>query len=375
MINRNITKGIKPAGISTKDGEHIDLCFKPEPKYSGSETQNLYRNHKLGAPGEKTKTPGVYDTINSNAVFGIKTKEKNGSTGESMKSDLEHSSKSYQHYLEEQESTYQRSKQPVGHSIKTNFKVPTEIEKVGFGKLTKFSESSGTVIQNSDQDVLTNPRAQTAYQTKRNYNWKDINPNSFSFGVKSEGNIDHVHEVLKFDESSSIVPLAVDRAKNFAIVPDPDPVDPRPRTTMRKMGGKQVKNFQDPSELPPAGLPTTSLDFSVGDTICGLGLMDSKAMDDKNNKEWNPKFEQVHGIPTKPNPFPNPLKGNGRYSSLGLSEEDFMELRPKNQILTIMKNALQLNDEQIIQIFNIISNREKRNKISVSEFYDYYKNK
>jgi len=375
MHPKRYVEGVKPAGISTKTGEKAIDCFKSNTDYKGGDVQLAYRSHKLGNPGERMHVPGIVGPqVDNNLVFGIKTGSKNCSTAECIKAEPEHVSQSYKHFIEESESTYESYKKPVGKTPQGQTEIPEKLMKNGFGVSTRFSESAGTVIQNTKQDILQDPRVQTSYQAKRNYDWKTINPNSHTFGIKSEGNIDHVNEVFRSENEQHITAIAVDRAKNSAIVPDPDPVNPRPRTTMRTMGGKQVRNTRDPAELPPAGLPTTSIEFCVGDTITGLGLMDSFSVDrSTENKQWTMADDMVHGIKTKPNPFPNPLRGNGKYSSLGLSEEDFLLLRSKGQILPIMTRALGISDEKAIEIFDTVSQRVNRQKISVSEFHQQYK--
>jgi hypothetical protein len=88
---------------------------------------------------------------------------------------------------------------------------------------------------------------------------------------------------------------------------------------------------------------------------------------------FNLADEIVHGIRTVPNPFPNPLKGPGVYSDLGLSDEDLMKLRDRVHVIPVMVNALGLSEEVAGEIFDDVAHDQNRELISVIEFLQAYR--
>ena len=143
------------------------------------------------------------------------------------------------------------------------------------------------------------------------------------------------------------------------------------------MVSSQLKDMRDPSERPPAGLSTRASEFTIGDTFAGMGAMDSFDRDwdlaKTKTRDYHPEDDMVHGVPTKPNPFPNPLRGPGKYINLGLSDEDFLLLRDRAHVVPVMVNALCLSQDEADKMFDAVSSRLNRDKISISEFYDYYR--
>lgn len=380
MFPRNYAAAVPPAGIKTHGGDTVKQCMVSDDNFYGPESQILFRNRRLGEPGQRLHTPGIYNPDPpSNIAFGMRTPGQNSSTNECVHCEPTNTTDSYLKYLDKTESRYLRSKHKLGQVPDGVAEIPPELMKKGFGISTKFGESAGDIIQKTNQGLSSNETLQTGYQSRRNYNWKNtgINPITYTFGITGESQIDHVTEIMDYDSSTKIIPMAVERADNNAIVPDPDPVNPGPRMTMRTMVSSQILGKRDPSEMPPAGLCTRSSEFTIGDTFAGMGAMDSFDRDwdlaKTRTRDYHPEDDIVHGVPTKPNPFPNPLHGPGKYINLGLSDEDFLLLRDKNHVVPIMVQALALTQDEASGIFDLLSSRFGREKISISEFYDYYR--
>ncbi|OHT15351.1 hypothetical protein TRFO_42561 [Tritrichomonas foetus] len=348
--------------------------MKCDDEFHGTQFQSLYRNRKLGEPGHRLHTPGIIDPDPAdNLAFGMKTPGQNSSTFECMHCEPTNATEPYKQMLDNQESRYHRSKQKLGHVPDGVAKIPPELMERGFGVSTRFSECAGDIIQKSNQGLSSNEKLQTSYQTNRHYNWR-INPTTHTFGISGESQIDHVTAVMNYDLSSKVIPAAVERATHNCIVPDPDPVDPRPRTIMRTMISSQILGKQDPAERPPAGIVTKSPEFTIGDTIAGMGAMNAFDRDyEVMPRDYHHEDEVVHGLPTKPNPFPNPLRGPGKYINLGLSDEDFLALRDKEHVIPVMVQALALTEEEATNMYLVVSSRLRRPKISISEFYDYFR--
>lgn len=377
MFPRGFTQAVPPAGIVTESGEHVDKCFKYDTTYQGSETQTLYRSHRLGDPGVRMHVPGVSDSEPpSNLVFGVTTPANEYTTRECLKTEPEQVTEPFKNYLDAQENMYLRSKNKLGKVPDGVAQIPPELYKTGFGVSTKFGESAGQIIQNTRQSLPNDISKSTGYQTNRNYNWKmsKINPITHTFGIRCTGNIDHLNELMNHGNDTYVIPTAVDRAEHSAIVPDPDPLNPKINLTRRTLRASEVLGKRDPSNLPPAGVVTRASDFSIGDTISEMGCMDAFDTDFQPlTRDFNPADDLVHGVPTKPNPFPNPLRGPGRYANLGLSDEDFLKLRDRPHIVPIMITALALTEDEANNIFDQVSRKYHRDKISVSEFHEAFK--
>ncbi|KAK8893890.1 hypothetical protein M9Y10_022319 [Tritrichomonas musculus] len=380
MFPRNYAAAVPPAGIKTHGGDSVKQCMISDDEFHGPDSQILFRNRRLGDPGQRLHTPGIFNPDPpANIAFGIRTPGQNSSTNECVHCEPVNTTDSYLKYLDKTESRYLRSKHKLGQVPDGVAQIPPELMTKGFGVSTKFGESAGDIIQKTNQGLSNNETLQTGYQTRRNYNWNGtgINPVTYTFGITGESQIDHLTEIMDYDKSTKIVPVAVERADNNAIVPDPDPINPIPRTTMRTMVSSQILGKRDPSERPPAGLCTRSSEFTIGDTFAGMGAMDSFDRDwdlaKTRTRDYHPEDDMVHGVPTKPNPFPNPLHGPGKYINLGLSDEDFLLLRDKKHVVPVMVQALALTDDEASGMFDAISSRLGREKISISEFYDYYR--
>lgn len=375
MYPRFYTRDVPAAGIKTQGGLHVSDCMKEDTEFKGPEVQLSFRNQRLGEPGQALHTNGIIDPpLPSNLVFGISSGSKNYTTQNCLKIEPEHETKAYDKFIEASEAQYHRSKQKLGHVPDGVAEIPEDLQKRGFGVITKFGESAGDVIQKSNMSTPNDETLAVGYQTRRGYNWKGshINLKTHTFGIRGEGNIDHLNDVMNMNGAASIVPIAVDRVDHDQAVPDPDPVEPKTRTTMRTMTAKQLHGTSDPAALPPAGVSTKAIEFTVGDTICGMGLMDARGPSERILDREVPT-DKAFGIQTKPNPFPNPLRGPGRYVDLGLSDEDFLKLRDRKHIIPVMMNALALSENEANAIFDEVSVREKRDKISVSEFHQAFK--
>lgn len=376
MYPRFYTRDVPPAGIRTSGGTGVGECFKDDVDFKGPDVQLAYRNQRLGDPGRPLHTHGVLDPpLPSNLVFGVSSGSKNFTTADCLKMEPEHESLAHMKYVEAQEKGYHRSKQKLGQTPDGIANIPDELYERGFGINTRFGETAGQVIQGTYCDIPNDITLTPGYQTKRNYNWEasKINLRTHTFGIRGEGNIDHLNEVMNMNANdTNLVPLPVDRADNNQIVPDPDPVEPWTRTTMRTMTADQLHGTRDPAQRPPAGLSTQAIEFTVGDTIRGMGLMDARGPTESMREREVPQG-MTFGIKTKPNPFPNPLRGPGRYVALGLSDEDFLLLRDRAHIVPVMVKALALKEEEANQIFDSVAQREGRDKISISEFHQEFK--
>lgn len=380
MFPRNYAAAVPPAGIKTKSGEGIKECFNGKDEFEGTDTQWRYRHRRLGEPGQRLHTPGILNQDpDANIAFGMRTPGQNSSTNECVHIEPQNVTNPYLKYLDKTESRYLRSKHKLGQVPDGVAEIPDELMNKGFGISTKFGESAGAVIQQTHQSTPDNVTLQTGYQTRRNYNWENsgINPVTYTFGIQGESEIDHVTAIMNYDNSTKVIPMAVERADNNAIVPDPDPINPLPRTRMRTMISTQVLDKRDPSEMPPAGVVTKTSEFTIGDTFAGMGAMDSFDRDwdisKTKTRDYHPEDDIVHGVPTKPNPFPNPLRGPGKYINLGLSDEDFLLLRDKKHVVPVMVQALALTEDEATAMFDSVASMNRRDKISISEFYEYYR--
>jgi hypothetical protein len=346
-------------------------------QYSGSDSQWPYRNHKLGAAGEPIHVPGVINPPPaSNIAFGKPTDPKNYSAQDCCTIEPQHPSYSYDTLVNTAESGYHRSKKKLGAVPDGVAVIPESLLDRGFGIGTRSGESVGAIVQRTLCDTPLDARLKAAYQTQRNYNWKSpgINPITHTFGVPGGLKIDHVTGIMNYDHSSRVVETAVDRAVHNRILPDPDPLDPKPSIIAHTKRADQLTITRDPSELPPAGLATRSDDFTIGDTFGTMGLMTSVDADyDPRPKTFNIADHITHGIKTPPNPFPNPLFGPGRYAQLGLTDEDFLKLRDRQHVIPIMVLALALSETEARDIFDAVAGRLGRDLISVAEFHDEFK--
>jgi hypothetical protein len=331
----------------------------------------------LGEAGKSLHVPGViHPPVASNLAFGDKTAPKNYSAGDCFHCDPDHESAGYAKMVETSESGYHRSKQKLGQVPDGVAVIPQSLLNRGFGVSTHFGETAGEVVQGTLCDVPRNPTLAIGYQTRRNYDWHSarINPISHTFGDPGDLNIDHLTTVMNWDKSTNIVDTAVDRAVHDVILPDPSPLDPQPSIVAHTMRADQLRDVRDPSERPPAGLVPRAGEFHIGDTFMGIGLMDAADVDYTTKpREYNQADEITHGIRTTPNPFPNPLRGPGRYANLGLTDEEFIRLRDKLHIIPVMVTALALSEEEAGDIFDAVASRERRTLISVAEFHDEFK--
>jgi hypothetical protein len=278
--------------------------------------------------------------------------------------------------VETSEAGYHRSKQKLGQVPDGVAVIPQPLLDRGFGISTRFGETAGDIVQGTMCDVPRNPTLAAGYQTRRNYDWQSarINPISHTFGDRGDLNIDHLTAEMNWDSSTRIVDTAVDRATHDVILQDPSPLDPQPSIVAHTMRADQLRDMRDPSQRPPAGSVPRACEFHIGDTMMGMGLMDSAGVDYRAKpREYNRADDIVHGIRTAPNPFPNPLKGPGRYANLGLTDEEFIKIRDKAHVVPIMVTALALSEEEAGNIFDAVATRERRSLISVAEFHDEFK--
>jgi hypothetical protein len=179
---------------------------------------------------------------------------------------------------------------------------------------------------------------------------------------------------MRWNDDTEVVDTAVDRATHTVILPDPNPLNPRPSIAAHTMRADQLRDTRDPSERAPAGFVPRAADFNIGDTFAGIGLMDSKDADfTARPRQFNQADDIRHGIPTPPNPFPNPLYGPGRYIHLGLTDEEFMKLRDKAHIVPVMVTALAITENEAYAIFDAVAHREGRDLVSVAEFHEEFK--
>jgi hypothetical protein len=267
---------------------------------------------------------------------------------------------------------YHRNKHRVGHIPESSTQIPAALLGRGFGISTKMNEPVGAIVQQTQQNLPNDVTLHCGYQTNRSYDWRraGINPLTHRFGIKSTGNADHLNAVFEPEHTTYIVATAVDRAGGGATVPDPDPHDPKPRILARTMLASQINPKKDPAERPPAGVTLHADEFTIGDTIASMGGMDAFDRDHlKRPKKVCMAERIVHGMPTKPNPFKNPLAGPGKFADLGLSDEEFLRLRDKDHVVPVMAKALDLGEEEAGVIFDRVAARVGRESLSVSEFY------
>lgn len=378
MFPYNYAANVPRAGIRTCNGEGVADCMKSDDNYYGGSRQTTFRNSRLDEPGQRLHTPGIMDPEPSapNGGFGVHSGAKNYSTSECLHIDPEHTTQPYKEFLELQESGYHRSHDQLGRVPKGVANIPEEQLRNGFGVITRFGESAGSVIHNSKEDIPNDVTLRTGYQKNRNYDWKaaGINPRTHTFGVSGQSEIDHINELYQSDKRVTLVPTAVERSDHNAILQDPDPLDLKTGIYQHTLTSKQLKGTVDPADRPPAGLATISSEFSIGDTISEMGCMDAFDADyHTKEREIHAQDLMVHGVPTRPNPFPNPLKGPGRYSDLGLTDESFLLRRDKKHIVPVMVKALALTEEEAGQIFDTCSSKYGRNTISIAEFHQEFK--
>jgi hypothetical protein len=378
LFPRFFSAPVPPAGIRGKGGHGVPQClYSLYDDYTGPECQVPYRNHKLGNAGEPIHTVGVItQPFLSNLAFGKPTDPKNGSTGHCLQFEPEQASPGYEAMVQTSESRYHRSKAKLGQVPDGVAVIPESLLQAGFGISTRFGETSGEIVQGTLCDTPLNPRVATAYQTRRNYDWQSarINPITHTFGDRGDLNIDHLTAVMNWDNSTSIVGTAVDRANHNAILPDPSPLDPAPSLIAHTMRADQLRDTRDPSERPPAGAVPRSGEFHIGDALTGMGLMTSVDTDyQAKPREYSAADDIAHGIRTAPNPFPNPVRGPGRYANLGLTDEEFLKLRDKAHIVPVMVTALALDPEEAGRIFDAVAEQQGRKLISVAEFHEEFK--
>ena len=358
--------------------DSVGKCMSGDDSYKGGDRQMAFRNTKLDEPGRRLHTPGVMDPEPKpkGTGFGVNTQAKNYSTADCLNLNPTHSTKPYMAYLDFKEAGYHRSRDKLGQVPTGIAQIPESTLKNGFGVNTKFGESAGSVIQGTKSDIPNDVRLHTGYQTKRNYNWESsrINPVTHTFGVVGESEIDHIPGVYEPSHHHKLISVAVDRAEKNYILQDPDPLDMKTGIYQHTLTASQLKGNRDPAELPPAGLCTQSSEFSIGDTIAEMGCIEAFDVDYQPvDRDIRLEDEMVHGVPTRPNPFPNPLKGQGKYTSLGLSDESFLLLRDKAHVVPVMVKALALTEEEASQIFDRCAEKFGRDKISVSEFHEEFK--
>jgi hypothetical protein len=158
------------------------------------------------------------------------------------------------------------------------------------------------------------------------------------------------------------------------VLPEPDPLDPRPLAAAHAMRADQLRDTRDVAERAPAGAAPRGGEFGVGDTFAGMGLMDALDADFRQRpRQFSRADDARHGVPTPPNPFPNPLYGPGRYSQLGLTDEEFARLRDRAHVVPVMVTALALSEADAGAIFDAVAAREGRQLISVAEFHEQFK--
>ena len=377
MYPRNFAASVPAAGFtnSTKDEQDsAAACLTSSDEFEGPAVQASFRNQRFGPPGLPLHVPGVNDPPPPNISFGVSTGESNYSTKDCLTMEPTLVSKPYIRFLDSQEANYARSKDKVGQVPDHGIIIPESLRKTGFGVSTRFSESAASVIQNTKQSIPRDPAFRPGYQKNRDYRWGRINPVTHTFGVTGSVQPDHLNGLFHNIGSQRIVPVAVDRAIHNTYLPDPSVLDPQPGLFAHTLRADQARPHPDPSDLPPAGVSTKNSEFSIGDTISEMGCMDAFDADyDAKVKPPSNIPDIVFGVPTKPNPFPNPLKGAGRYSNLGLSDEDFLKLRDKEHIINIMEKALALSEEESNKIFDSVAQRCGRNEISCAEFHQEYK--
>jgi hypothetical protein len=293
-----------------------------------------------------------------------------------MRIEPDHASAAYDTMVNCSEAQFQRTKRKLGQVPDGVAIVPERTLESGFGISTKFSETLGAVVQGTLCDTPLNPRVATSYQTNRDYDWRlaRVNPQTHRFGRRGEARRDHITSLMQWDGTSHVVETAVDRANHDAVQPDPNPLNPRPSIVAHTMRADQLRDTRDVSERAPAGFVPRSGEFNIGDTFGGMGLMDSLDADFRPRpRQFNRCDDIRHGVPTPPNPFPNPLYGPGKYAQLGLTNEEFAKLRDRATVVPVMVTALALGEEEAGRIFDVVAAREGRQLISVAEFHDEFK--
>jgi hypothetical protein len=346
-------------------------------EFAGPDCQVAYRSHKLGEPGAPLHQTGIINPpVAANIGFGIPTTPKNYSAADCVRIEPDHASAGYDALVNASESQYHRTKHKLGQVPDGAAVVPDRVLERGFGVSTRFGETLGAIVQGTHTDLPANPKVAMQYQTNRDYDWQSarLNPTTHRFGDRNEPRMDHVTGIMRWDDGSAIVETAVDRANHSAVLPDPNPLNPGPSIAAHKMRGDQLRDVRDPSERAPAGFVPGGGEFHIGDTFLGIGLMDSLDADYRARpRQFNQADEIAHGIPTPPNPFPNPLYGPGKYSHLGLNDEEFIKLRDRAHIIPVMATALALGQKEAEEIYERVAGREGRNLISVAEFHDEFK--
>jgi hypothetical protein len=368
---------VPPAGIKTCSGETVAQCMISDSEFRGPDEQRLYRSQRLGQPGSRRHPPGILVADPpANLSFGVRTPDQESSVAQCLQFEPRIASRGYEQLQATQESMYHRHKQKLGQVPDSTAEIPPDLLRRGFGLSTRFGESAGAIIQRTRQSLPNDVTLHPAYQTNRNYDWRrsGINPLTHTFGIKGSGNIDHLSEVLAPRSETHIVSTTVDRVEHGALVRDPDPIDPKPRLLDRTMVASQLSPHRDPATLPPAGVGGRTSEFTVGDAIAGMGTMRALDRDyEATPKDYNPADNVTHGIATKPNPFPTPIRGPGKYAHLGLADEDFLMLRDREHIVPVMVQALGLAEEEAVAIFERVAKEMRRSSISVAEFYDAFR--
>jgi hypothetical protein len=377
MFPRGFAIPVPAAGIKTCNGETAASCMIDDAEFRGTDSQMLFRHRRLGDPGQRLHPGGVFiPDPPPNLSFGIHTPSQNSTTAECVRIDPDLTTPSYEKLRFSQEAQYHRSKSKLGAVPDGVAQIPPDLLRAGFGIGTRTGESAGSIIQNTRSSLPDDPTVRTGYQVNRMYNWKNsgINPLTHTFGIRCNGKPNQVAEALKTDTVTHIVPTAVDRADHNSIVPEPDPVNPRPRILERTMISTQLRPKFDPSQLPPAGVGSKPGEFTIGDTFAGMGLMTSFDSDyEPVPRQYHREDTLSHGIPTKPNPFPNPLSGPGKYSALGLTDEDFLVLRDRAHVIPVMVKALALSEDEAAAIFDDCARNLGRETISIAEFHAEFK--
>jgi hypothetical protein len=142
----------------------------------------------------------------------------------------------------------------------------------------------------------------------------------------------------------------------------------------RTMLAAQLIPKRDPAAMAPAGVASRATEFTVGDTIAGMGSMDAFDRDHQRRPRKVSMAERItHGLPTKPNPFKSPIAGPGKYAHLGMSDEDFVRLRDRGHIVSVMVRVLAIGEEEAESVFDRVAERVGRDTISAAEFYDEFR--
>jgi hypothetical protein len=346
-------------------------------EFSDPDCQVAYRSHKLGEAGAPLhQTSIINPSVAGNIGFGIPTMPKNYLVADCLRFEPDHASAGCDTLFNASESQYHRTKHKLGQVPDGVAVVPERVLDRGFGISTWFGETLGAIVQGTHTDVPANPRVAMQYQANRNYDWQSarLNPATHTFGDRNEPRVDHVTGLMRWDNSSAIIETAIDRVNHSAVLPDPNPLNPGPSIAAHRMHSDQLRNVRDPSERAPAGFVPGGGEFHIGDTFAGIGLMDSHDADYRARpRQFSRADEIAHGIPTPPNPFPNPLYGPGKHSHLGLNDEEFIKIRDRAHIVPVMTTALALIQQEVEGIYERVAGREGRDLISVAEFHDEFK--